>query len=94
MSEIHKTVSEKLALQILPCPFCERAVRVTDCGYSSFNPGRAECVDCKRKWSLGCVNDHWDAGKIWNKLQPLAVELERLELRVAEIRKAVGLPTR
>lgn len=56
--------TEKLSVE--PCPVCGDSVHVTDCGYSSFNPGKAVCNGCKRLWKLGFVNDQWDAGLAWN----------------------------
>jgi len=56
-------------LAISGCPCCGGSVLVTDCGYSSFNPGTATCKGvCKRKWDLGFVDDEWDAGLRWNTL--------------------------
>jgi len=57
--------TEKLSVEV--CPACGGSVSVTDCGYSSFNPGQAVCKGCKRLWNLGFVNDQWDAGLAWNK---------------------------
>lgn len=79
-----KTVSEE-ELRILPCPFCNSGVRVTDCGYSSFNPGNAYCGECGRGWKLGFVDSEWDAGLRWNELQPKAVEIEQLKNRLKEL---------
>jgi hypothetical protein len=34
-------------LQINDCPNCNGGVEVWDCGYSSFNPGIAKCLECE-----------------------------------------------
>ena len=54
-------------LELECCPCCgANEISVGDCGYSSFNPGWAECKNCKRKWSFSCVNDSWQVGELWN----------------------------
>jgi len=68
MSEITRQATGTETLQIERCPNCTGDVNVRDCGYSSFNPGVAECQTCRIKWELGCVDDEWDAGLKWNKL--------------------------
>lgn len=68
MPEITRTASGTETLQVERCPNCTGDVNVRDCGYSSFNPGYAECVSCMMKWKLGFVDDTWDAGLTWNKL--------------------------
>lgn len=68
MSEIKRKASGEETLNIAPCPCCKGEVFVTDCGYSSFNPGHAECQRCHHCWLLGYVNDMWDAGLRWNAL--------------------------
>lgn len=90
---INRTVNTKETLDILPCPFCNGAVQVRDCGYSTFNPGSAKCEgECKREWKLGLVDDRWDAGLSWNRLQPFAKEIENLESRLLDVRRQAGLP--
>lgn len=87
MADITRTVQKKESLTILPCPFCGGDVVANDCGYSSFNPGFAGCKGtCKRNWKLGWVNTAWDAGKLWNDLQPRAVEIERLETELKKLK--------
>ena len=88
MSDIVRKSVKEESLKILPCPFCNGDMFVRDCGYSTFNPGTAQCRgECKREFKLGFVDDDWQAGLIWNKLQPKAVEIEKLEKRLAELRK-------
>lgn len=63
---IERPGTEKLTIS--DCPCCGGNVEVVDCGYSSFNPGHAQCFGvCAREWSLGYVDDRWDAGERWNK---------------------------
>ena len=64
--EIKRKASGEETLQIALCPCCDGEVYVIDCGYSAFNPGQATCHKCLRRWSLGYVNDRWDAGVGWN----------------------------
>jgi len=78
-------------LPLLPCPLCGKAIMVTDCGYSAFNPGEAECSSCGRKWHVGYVKDDWEAGEKWNRFQPYAVEADQLQARIKEIRKITGI---
>lgn len=68
MPEITRPAHGTETLKIERCPNCTGDVQVRDCGYSSFNPGAAECQSCKIKWELGNVDDQWDAGLKWNKL--------------------------
>lgn len=57
-------------LQLANCPCCKKdTIKVWGCSYTSFNPGHATCLECKREWSLGFVIDMWDAGERWNKLE-------------------------
>lgn len=65
MSDITRPGTEKLT--IAACPCCGGEIHVWDCGYSSFNPGGADCKQCLRKWKLGYVDNRWDAGLLWNK---------------------------
>jgi len=67
MGRITRPATGEEVLQIENCPCCGGLVGVGDCGYSTFNPGWAECKKCKRKWSFACVNDSWDAGLLWNR---------------------------
>ena len=67
MSELKRTTTVEETLKIEPCPCCGGEVKVMDECYSSFNPGRAECNRCKRKWSLGFVTNAWACGMAWNK---------------------------
>lgn len=68
-------------LRIANCPCCGGDVSVSDCGYSTFNPGSAKCCgECKRKWNLGGVDDRWDAGLKWNK------KAARIKQRLAAFR--------
>lgn len=65
MGEVTRPGVEKLELR--PCPCCGGRVDVSECGYSSFNPGAAYCRgDCKREWDLGYVDSTWDCGERWN----------------------------
>ena len=60
------TVEEEL--HIANCPCCCGEVEVGDCGYSTFNPGYAQCGDCGRRWTFSCVRDTWEVGQLWNDL--------------------------
>jgi len=67
MKKIERQGTETLTIQNCPC--CNGEIEVSECGYSSFNPGTAKCVGkCKRKWDLGYVNNEWDCGERWNEL--------------------------
>lgn len=66
MAGLTRPASGEETLNIASCPCCGGEVFVTDCGYSTFNPGHANCRKCQRRWSLGYVNDRWDAGVGWN----------------------------
>jgi len=69
MGKVERKATGMETLFLLNCPCCNGEIEVSECGYSSFNPGTAKCVgQCKREWELGYVNDQWDCGKIWNKL--------------------------
>lgn len=91
MSKITRRVTKTESLKLKPCPLCGGEVTAADCGYSSFNPGSASCNGCKKKWDLGWVDDEWDAGKLWNKLQPQAARIEELQKELASLRKKSGL---
>jgi hypothetical protein len=67
MRKLTRPATGEEVLQISDCPCCGGEIVVGDCGYSTFNPGWAECKRCKRKWSFECVDDSWDAGKRWNE---------------------------
>lgn len=77
MATVQRKSSKQESLTLAACPCCGGDVSVGDCGYSSFNPGWAQCSGCKRKWRFESVDDEWDAGKRWNKLA--AVIQRRLE---------------
>lgn len=62
MAEIKRKASGEETLKIALCPCCDGEVDVIDCNYSMFNPGQATCHKCFRRWSLGYVDDRWDAG--------------------------------
>lgn len=68
MSKITRRSSQAETLEIANCPRCNGEVSARDCGYTTFNPGMAECTGCKRKWSFGCVSDAWEVGLLWNGL--------------------------
>lgn len=68
MAQLSRQATGFETLDLQKCPCCGGEVLVDDCGYSSFNPGWAQCNGCKRKWSFECVEDAWDAGKRWNEL--------------------------
>lgn len=72
------------------CPFCDGTVRVSDCGYTTFNPGSAKCDGCKRHWSLGFVEDASEASARWFRFRPFAQELERLQQAIADIHAKIG----
>ena len=87
MTEIKRSINTEETLELLPCPFCGDEVIATDCGYNTFNPGLAYCKGCLRKWMLGLVDDGWQAGLLWNKLQPKAKEIEELNNRLKELER-------
>lgn len=66
VSEIKRKASGEETLKVSRCPLCSGEVIVTECGYTSFNQGNADCLSCLRRWDLGYVNDTWDAGLRWN----------------------------
>lgn len=68
MGKIERKATGIETLHLAKCPCCGGEVAVGDCGYSSFNPGWAECGKCNRKWSFGIVDDQWAAGERWNEL--------------------------
>ena len=92
MGIVSRTSPVKEYLELNPCPYCNGDVIVTDCGYSSFNPGSARCIACQRTWALGYVDDAWQAGERWNKFMPVVREIEALEHRAQELRKQAGVP--
>lgn len=86
MGSVERKVTLTESMAVSPCPHCNAEVSVRDCGYSTFNPGTAECKGCKRKWELGFVNDQWEAATLWNELQPKAVRVEQLETELKQLR--------
>jgi hypothetical protein len=76
---IERQATGKQTMAIADCPCCGGEISVSDCGYSTFNPGTAKCKgDCKRTWSFSQVEDKWDCGLRWNQ-------------RAAEIRRKLKL---
>lgn len=65
-----RTINKTEYLEIKACPNCKTNAHmvISECGYSSFNPGRAQCNFCGIKWDLGFVKDSWSAGVVWNEL--------------------------
>ena len=75
MGTIERQATGKQTLAIADCPCCGGTVHVSDCGYSSFNPGTIKCLGiCKRQWSFGHVENQWDCGVQWNSR---AIEIRR-----------------
>ena len=75
MGTIERQATGKQTLAVADCPCCGGTVHVSDCGYSSFNPGTIKCLGkCKRQWSFGHVEDQWDCGIQWNSR---AIEIRR-----------------
>jgi hypothetical protein len=68
MAQLSRQAKGFETLDLQKCPCCGGEVLVGDCGYTSFNPGWAQCNKCKRKWSFESVEDSWDAGEQWNAL--------------------------
>lgn len=66
MAGLTRPASGEETLKIALCPCCGGEIVVTDCGFTSFNPGNADCLSCFSRWDLGYVNDLWDAGLRWN----------------------------
>ena len=84
--DLTRRVDKEETLRVEPCPVCSGEIAVRDCGYSAFNPGRAECKSCKRGWELGSVNDTWDAGVKWNnKARSISRRLKLLSLLTVNI---------
>lgn len=81
VTEIKRKASGEETLKVAVCPCCKGEVCVTDCCYTSFNPGNADCLSCLRRWDLGYVNDLWDAGLRWNtKASELKRKLELFDM--------------
>lgn len=91
MGEVKRQKSVEEFLEVNPCPFCRGGVITSDCGYAAFNMGSARCTKCLRTWHLGLVDDSWDAAVRWNRYQPFAVEIEKLELKLKEMKEKAGL---
>lgn len=73
-------------MEIKPCPFCGGEVTVGDCGYSSFNPGFADCRgECARHWDLGYVDSAWIAGKRWNSMHGNLLEIDLMLRRMKDL---------
>lgn len=69
MTTIQRQATGIETLEIADCPCCGGGITIGDCGYSSFNPGFAQCTgECKRKWKFANVDDQWDAGNQWNSM--------------------------
>jgi hypothetical protein len=65
---IERPATGKQTMAIADCPCCGGEIAVSDCGYSTFNPGTAKCTgDCKRTWGFSQVEDKWDCGLQWNR---------------------------
>lgn len=71
MGQVTRPATGDEVLELANCPCCGGEISVGDCGYSTFNPGWAECKLCKRKWAWSCVKDRWDVGQLWNDLAKL-----------------------
>lgn len=78
-------------LEILPCPFCNGEIKVSDCGYTTFNPGQAKCDKCNKKWKMGYVKNQWEVGLKWNKAQPFLKEINDLQERLDILKSKAGL---
>jgi hypothetical protein len=90
MAKITRRATVDQELEIARCPACNAEVDVGDCGYTTFNPGWAECRQCRRKWSFTCVSDSWDVAKRFNEK---ATEIRR-KLRVLsmlEVKQLSGI---
>ena len=88
MAKLTRMTESEESIDIKPCPFCGGDVHVSDSGYTTFNPGSAKCLGkCKREWVLGYVENSWGAGLLWNKLQPKVREIEKLELKLADLKR-------
>ena len=70
MAKLVKKVTRQIEeeLDIADCPVCCGDIQVSDCGYSTFNPGMAKCLCCSREWTFSCVRDAWEVGELWNEL--------------------------
>lgn len=84
-----RSYEEKLILK--PCPFCKKEVFVRDCGYSTFNPGQSKCEHCKREWHLGFVEDSWEAGLRWNKLQKHLKKIDKIFQYLEKVEAETGV---
>lgn len=57
----------KQGYSILPCPLCDSMdVKLSDCGYTTYNPGKAICEDCGHKVMVMHVETEKDMIPIWN----------------------------
>jgi hypothetical protein len=84
--DLTRRVDKEETLRVEPCPVCYGDISVRDCGYSSFNPGKAECGVCGRIWELGNVDDTWGAGIKWNeKARSINHRLKLLSLLTVNI---------
>lgn len=94
MSNITRPGTETLKIE--PCPCCGGEVNVSDCGYSSFNPGFAHCLgECGREWDLGYVDNEWNAGEIWNATSKrISIDFHALALIAIEKRASPNRATK
>lgn len=79
-----------MTTKIKACKKCgSTAVRLWDCGYSSFNPGGGKC-QCGQEvmGEAGCSPTQDDLAKIWNAGQKLN-EVERLRVENKRLRAKV-----
>jgi hypothetical protein len=91
MGSIDRRVTKDETLTLENCPDCGRGVIVSDCGYSSFNPGISICEGCGRKWDLGYVDDNWHAGVIWNKVaRRILKSLKTFELLTVKTESSIS----
>lgn len=77
-------------MKFRPCPKCEsKDISAYDCGYSSFNPGWAECNNCGHKANaIGKWVDNNKSISIvegWNEI-PIEEQLEIEKKKVETLR--------
>ena len=92
MTKITRTATVEESLELAMCPRCRGDIAVRDCGYSSANPGFAECTNCGLKVALGYVDDRWDAGVRWNHLAGYIVEIHDVTDRLTRLLESGTLP--
>ena len=81
MPEFEKVTVLK-EVKVKPCKTCKsKNIRLHDCGYSSFNVGGGECLNCGKcstSQNISCNPTKKELARIWNDGQK-PTEIERLK---------------